>query len=537
MRKFNLLFAILFCNFLHAQTKISAYEQLASVNEQWKCQTDLSTQLKNTEAKPLVEQQLVQFHLQETELLLRSRDVSNLSTSLQKQRAKNLNILHGYWKCGLFPINDMHEGRQPYFIDKNNTYCAVGYLMQRTGADDIAKDVKATQNYSYLKDITHPKLMDWVAHSGLNIDELALIQPTYGGEFPPRLLEMHYNNTGVDVNEYIEIKQGNYLPRFNTVLFYNQNNTLYKTLHTSQMQFAGGYNDGFYHYTFQNTESFTDAGYIELRNTGTFNTNPPINYSDLISIVTYTSSSVVVNSNPMGTLSAISTYNIGENESTAIGSSLSFCGLYPDFANSSGTWNLLNQTNSMGVISSCVTFPTVVPVTLSKFDYLLKNNTVALQWQTENEINSSHFEIERSTDGVNFERIGKVLAAGASATSKQYNFVDENPKYINHYRLKLVDLDATSTYSKILFVKVQQASAIKVIENPVKDNLPLNITINASKIKNITLFDFMGRQLKTIKPFSGFQNVDIANLASGKYLVQLITTDGEGYNTAFIKAK
>jgi hypothetical protein len=537
MRKFYLLFAILFCNFLHAQTKISAYEQLASVNEQWKYQTDVIPSMKNAEAKPLAEQELLRFHLQETEKLLRSRNVSNLSATLQKQRAKNLNILHSYWNRGLFPINDMHEGRQPYFIDKNNTYCAVGYLMQHTGADDIAKDVKATQNYSYLKDITHPKLMDWVAHSGLNIDELALIQPTYGGEFPPRLLEMHYNNAGPDVNEYIEIKQGNYLPKFNTVLFYDQNNTLYKTLHTSQMQFAGGYNDGFYHYTFQNTESFTDAGYIELRNTGTFNTNPPINYSDLISIITYTSSSVVVTSNPMGTPSAISTYNIGENESTAIGSSLSFCGLYPDFANSSGTWNLLSQAASPGLISSCVTLPTIAPITLSKFDYLLKNSTVALQWLTENELNGSHFEIERSTDGVNFERIGKVIATGTSTTTKQYKFVDDNPKYINHYRLKLVDLDATSTYSKILFVKVQQANAIKVIENPVKDNLPLSITINASKIKSITLFDFMGRQLRTIKAVSGFQNVDIANLAAGKYLVQLITTDGEGYNTAFIKAK
>ncbi len=536
MRKFYLLFAILFCNFLHAQTKISAYEQLASVNEQWKYQTDVIPSMKNAEAKPLAEQELLRFHLQETEKLLRSRNVSNLSATLQKQRAKNLNILHSYWNRGLFPINDMHEGRQPYFIDKNNTYCAVGYLMQHTGADDIAKDVKATQNYSYLKDITHPKLMNWVAHSGLNIDELALIQPAYGGEFPPILLEMHYNNIGTDLNEYIEIKQGNYSSKFNTVLFYDQNNALYKTLLTSQMQLIGNAFIGLYYYTFPANENFADEGRIEIKNVGSYNTNPPIHYSNLISTITYTSSSVAVYTDFLFGNQPNSTYNIGENESTLIGSTLSFCGLYPSFGNS-GTWSLVSQDASPGVISSCVSLPTLVPITLSKFDYLIKNNTVALKWQTENEINSSHFEIERSTDGVNFERTGKIVAAGASTTTKQYKFVDDNPKYINHYRLKLVDLDATSTYSKILFVKVQQANAIKVIENPVKDNLPLSITINASKIKSITLFDFMGRQLKTIKAVSGFQNVDIANLATGKYLVQLITTDGEGYNTAFIKAK
>jgi hypothetical protein len=531
MRKFNLLFAILFCNFSHAQTKITAYEQLASVNEQWKYQTDVSKQLKNTQAEPLAEHQLQQLHLQETEKLLRNRNVSNLSTTLKKQRVKNLDILHRYWNRGLFPINDMHEGRQPYFIDKNNTYCAVGYLMQHTGADDIAKDVKATQNYSYLKDITHPKLMDWVAHSGLDIDELALIQLPYFGEAPAFITEMHYNNIGTDVNEYIEIRQtlfgGVPLEYFDKVLFYDQTNTLYKTLDISQMQTVGsGGPGGLYYYNFPANENFADEGYFELVN------SVPTN--KLLSKIVYNQNSVTYYRLANDLYTTNPTYvnrifNVGENESTAQGKSLTFCGLFGTF----GNWSLQSTSSSAAVINGCL----LVPITLSKFDYLLKNNTVALQWQTENEINSSHFEIERSTDGVNFERIGKVVAAGASTTTKQYKFVDDNPKYINHYRLKLVDLDATSTYSKILFVKVQQVSAIKVIENPVKDNLPLNITINASKIKNITLFDFMGRQLKTIKPFSGFQNVDIANLASGKYLVQLITTDGEGYNTAFIKAK
>jgi hypothetical protein len=532
MRKFNLLFAILFCNFLHAQTKISAYEQLASVNEQWKYQTDVSKQLKNTQAEPLAEHQLQQLHLQETEKLLRNRNVSKLSPALQKQRAKNLNILHNYWNRGLFPINDMHEGRQPYFIDKNNTYCAVGYLMQHTGADDIAKDVKATQNYSYLKDITHPKLMNWVAHSGLNIDELALIQLPYFGPSPCLVTEMHYNNSGADANEYIEIRQAfsgaTTMLFFDKILFYDQSNTLYKTLDISQMQTDGvGGAGGLYYYTFPNNENFADEGYFELVNSVTTN--------KVLAKVVYTQNTVtyyrltndVYNSSNPTYVNRI--FNVGESEATATGSSLTFCVSFAPF----NSWTLQSTVSSMTVINGCL----IAPITLSKFDYLLKNSTVALQWQTENELNGSHFEIERSTDGVNFERIGKVIATGTSTTTKQYKFVDDNPKYINHYRLKLVDLDATSTYSKILFVKVQQANAIKVIENPVKDNLPLSITINASKIKSITLFDFMGRQLRTIKAVSGFQNVDIANLAAGKYLVQLITTDGEGYNTAFIKAK
>ncbi len=274
MRKIFLLLTITFSNFLFAQNTQSIYQQLASVNEQWKYQSDVSNDLKNTEAKPIAEQQLLQFHLQQTELLLRNRDVSNLSADLKKQRAKNLDILHGYWKRGLFPINEMHEGRQPYFIDKVNTYCAVGYLMQQTGGDEIARDIKATQNFSYLLDIHHPKLMNWVAHSGLSIDELALIQVPYAGPAPSLVMEMHYNNTGTDVNEYIEVRQafgGSILP-FDKILFYDQSSNLYKTLTIAQMQTQGAGGAGeMYFYTFPANENFSDIGYFEIVNSVTTN--------------------------------------------------------------------------------------------------------------------------------------------------------------------------------------------------------------------------------------------------------------------------
>jgi Secretion system C-terminal sorting domain len=65
----------------------------------------------------------------------------------------------------------------------------------------------------------------------------------------------------------------------------------------------------------------------------------------------------------------------------------------------------------------------------------------------------------------------------------------------------------------------------------------LQLSIDPSKIKSITVFDFMGRQLKTIKANIGLQNVDVSNFSTGKYLVQMITTDGQGYNIPFIKAE
>ena len=188
----------------NAQNSKTVYDQLMYVNEQWKNQNDLDGLLKVSAAKVLNEQELIQFHLQQTEKLLRKRNVSAMSVAQQKHRLHNLNTLHNYWVKGIFPINDKHQNRQPYFIDKYNTYCAVGYLMQQSGSNKMAREIHETQNYSYLFDIKHPQLLHWINESGLSLDELALIQPGYQNDRPTTILELHYNNVGIDVNEYLE---------------------------------------------------------------------------------------------------------------------------------------------------------------------------------------------------------------------------------------------------------------------------------------------------------------------------------------------
>ena len=111
-------------------------------------------------AQHLNEQQLIQFHLVEVEKILQKRKNNPIATA--ENRQANLSTLQDYIKQGNFPKNTMHLNRQPYFIDDFNTYCAVGYLMKEHGGDDIAKEIQASQNYSYLYDIHHPQLMEWV---------------------------------------------------------------------------------------------------------------------------------------------------------------------------------------------------------------------------------------------------------------------------------------------------------------------------------------------------------------------------------------
>ncbi len=551
MNKLILLVAICYSNFLLAQVNQTSFKQLALVNEQWYKQTGVKDVLYTEAAKPRAEKQLIQYHLQQVELLLRNKDVSKLSVSQKMQRLKNLDVLHGYMEQGIFPVNDKFEKRIPFFIDKYNTYCAVGYLMKTSGADEMAKQIHATQNNSYLLDIQHESLKDWVAKSGLTVDELALIQPGYILDKPAFLLEIHYNNIGADVNEYIEFMQGNGVDNnVDKILFFNESNVLYKTLLVSQMQavtlptiiYGTGvsyfYTPKFYYYTFSSSESFADAGKIEFRGTNEFG-----NVDILRNEITYNASAVITkdfwNDNNIGGLHEVTkSFSAVENETTSIGTSLTFSGNYvPTLIPPAYSTYNLNNWNAylLPATPGTLNILSVLPVSLSNFNCSIKNNNVLLNWETLNEINASYFNIEKSTDGIIFETIGKVNSAGNSTTNMQYSFVDEKPFYINHYRLKQVDDNGRIGYSKIVSIKAPPLNPITIFENPVKNNLQIKLNIDQLKNANIIIMDFTGRKLLTQKAISGFQKIDITKLNSGQYVIQLVVEDGNLYNKIFVK--
>lgn len=508
-----------------AQNTATLYDELVYVNQQWKYQADADPAYKTTPSIPLSENELIQFHLQQTEKLLRSRNINHLSASLQKQRKANLDVLHAYWQRGVFPVNDKHLNRQPYFIDKYNTYCAVGYIMQQSGADDIARDIHNTQNFSYLLDINHPSLMKWVAASGLTLDELALIQPGYGGEWPSTITEMHYSNTGTDVNEYIEVHQSNGaltgMQTFRSVLLYTSSGTLYRTISISEMQ--GFYRnnsenkDSFYYYQFLPNEVFADSGKIEIRS----------GLGSILSYYTYNYSGITHVDNYVYWSTSPHFFPVTENETTPLDNSITFCGLY------TSTWNASIQPATRGTLNACT--KGALPITLSAFNYAVSNKTVQLKWETATEINNSYFEIEQSTDGINFQSIGKVKGAGNSNNIKSYSFNDNTPGYTNHYRLKQVDFDGNAFYSKILFVKVDNANPLALLQNIVTTNLKFKISLEQNNISSLVVYDFTGREALRLKGISGSNSINVSILASGKYLLRLFAKSGSVYNQQFVK--
>lgn len=123
----------------------------------------------------------IKTHLKYVEKTLRSRKTVQLSTTQKANRAKLLDLLHEYWKAGQFPKNHYFTSRMPVFLDRSNNVCAVGYLVQQTVGHAVVEEINEHYKFASIYDINTPVLKDWIAQSGLTIDECAMIQPTYGG--------------------------------------------------------------------------------------------------------------------------------------------------------------------------------------------------------------------------------------------------------------------------------------------------------------------------------------------------------------------
>lgn len=163
-----------------------------------------------------------------------------------------------------------------------------------------------------------------------------------------------------------------------------------------------------------------------------------------------------------------------------------------------------------------------VPVTLLSFNAANENNQVKLAWATTNEINTTHFTVERSNDGITFNQLGKV-----NAGSNNYNFIDASPaKDINYYRLKIVDKDGSNTFSKTITINNKLKGSISIYPNPATNDLTVT-HLAAKPNSTVTITGVDGKQLLSQKLVSGTtqSTIDISNLNNGVYILTIKNSD------------
>lgn len=160
----------------------------------------------------------------------------------------------------------------------------------------------------------------------------------------------------------------------------------------------------------------------------------------------------------------------------------------------------------------------VLPLRLLSLQAQKRQHSIEVLWKSVAEMNSSHFEVERSINGVDFYTAGKVLAQGRDITSiNRYTFSDmsaiETGVNIIYYRLKMVDIDGFYDYSGIVKVNFKNADwEASVFPNPAASNLFLNLSTPSSETLNWRLSDALGRVCLNgqIESIAGSQMVEIS---------------------------
>lgn len=184
-----------------------------------------------------------------------------------------------------------------------------------------------------------------------------------------------------------------------------------------------------------------------------------------------------------------------------------------------------NTTNLLHDLYVVNTAEQVLPIRMNTFTAKEMGNTNRLNWTVTNVVNFNLFEVERSTNGIDFTSIGWL---NYTSNQSQYQFNDvtintNQPTY--YYRLKLVDADQKFSYSNIILLSKQSAKA-QTIQALVKDqqNVEVHYQLHHSKAQ-IVITDVAGKRVyaSTINSATGYINIQLPKSSNQLFIVSIYT--------------
>jgi hypothetical protein len=194
---------------------------------------------------------------------------------------------------------------------------------------------------------------------------------------------------------------------------------------------------------------------------------------------------------------------------------------------------VVNNNSYTGALNSTATIGAVVlPLKWLSFNVVKQGNNGFLNWVVSNEDDNHHYELQRSTNGINFSNIANVNKSLNGNTV--YNYTDANittaGSSILYYRIKQVDINGRISFSDTRILRINApANLISVFPNPVKDGFYVNAAIGNSNTKKVqlNLVNAAGQIIcskETVPAQAANYYFDISNkvIAAGNYSLQVI---------------
>jgi hypothetical protein len=172
---------------------------------------------------------------------------------------------------------------------------------------------------------------------------------------------------------------------------------------------------------------------------------------------------------------------------------------------------------------------TPLPIELLYFQGTTDAEVNHLKWATATETGNDYFTLERSTDGISFEEIGRVDGAGTSMQRIDYTFDDQNPSTgYNYYRLKQTDFNGQSTYSNIVALEFHRGfmAVSNVRPNPTNGAVDFDFSSPEETDIHLVITDMTGRivadEHRRVKPGRTVINTFINDQAPGVYSMKVV---------------
>ena len=182
-----------------------------------------------------------------------------------------------------------------------------------------------------------------------------------------------------------------------------------------------------------------------------------------------------------------------------------------------------------------------VPLTLVDFwgERIPEENFNRLFWITQSESNTDKFVVERSIGNAkNFSPIGEVEAAGNSSEELYYTFDDLDSRFAGQYfyRLKMLDLNGSIDYSKVVIIKVDDEETAKeeiewkIFPVPTTDFLTIEIGLDTEMDFKGFLVNNLGQHVRTFETKQlirgkNLHTIDVIDLAQGQYYLNFYVGD------------
>ncbi len=173
----------------------------------------------------------------------------------------------------------------------------------------------------------------------------------------------------------------------------------------------------------------------------------------------------------------------------------------------------------------------ILPIRLLSFEVIPNGGVVEIAWSAMEIENFDRFELEHSEDSKYFLTIETFGAIGSETVYDQ-TFYHDNPTHgANFYRLKMIDLDGSFSYSSVLMAHCSPAlESLRVFPNPTVGNLSICLsTENEHYLGTIHVYNSIG-QLEKYWDISANHLretvLDLAALTRGTYMIKIRSTKG-----------